>query len=130
VARGATIEQAFMEAALAVFAAAAGPADVQAREVREIRAHGPTLQRLLVHWIGECFYVYEVEGFVGRAVEFAVFDAGTGAGGEPMRLHAFLRGAILPETAAGAGVIRAISAVDDAIRRHADGYEIRLVVET
>jgi hypothetical protein len=33
-----------------------------------------------------------VEGFACRAVEFVVFDAAPGAGGETVRLHAILKG--------------------------------------
>jgi SHS2 domain-containing protein len=113
-----------------VFAVTVGAADVQSRELREVRAHGPTLQGLLAHWIGECCYLHEVEGFVGCAIDFAVFDASTAVGGEPMRLHAFVHGEVLPQNQAGGIVIRAISGVADAIREIADSYEIRLQVET
>jgi hypothetical protein len=71
-----------------------------------------------------------VEGFVGRAIEFAVFSVGSAAGGEPMRLHAFLRGEVLSTHDAAATVIRGISAADRPIQPTPDGFEIRLVVET
>lgn len=90
-AEGATLQEVFAEAALAVFAAAVDPASVGEGEVREVRAHGDSLKALLLHWIGECLYVHEVEGFACRRLDFAVFDTGR-AGGEPLRLHAFLRG--------------------------------------
>jgi SHS2 domain-containing protein len=97
VARGATLREVFIDAALALFALAANPGKVAEREVREIRAHGSSLQALLAHWIGECCYVGEIEGFECRAIEFAVFEVEARPGGEPMRLHALLRGDVDPE---------------------------------
>jgi SHS2 domain-containing protein len=136
VARGATLEQAFIEVALATYTALAGPADVQSGarsrtdELREVRAHGSSFELLLDRWIAECCYVHEVEGFVGRAIEFAVFSVGSAAGGEPMRLHAFLRGEVLSTHDIAARVIRGISAADRPIQSTPEGFEIRLVVET
>ena len=63
-----------------------------AAEVREVRAHGPDQAALLRRWLEECLYVHEVEGFACRSIEFAVFQDAPAAGGEPLRLHAFLRG--------------------------------------
>lgn len=102
----------------------------QTPELREVRAHGSSLEALLDRWIAECSYVHEVEGFVGRAIEFAVFTVGSAAGGEPMRLHAFLRGEALPESDPAASGIRGISGADRPIRPTPEGFEIRLVVET
>jgi SHS2 domain-containing protein len=91
-ARGATLPEAFARTALVVLARVVDPDSVEAREVREVRAHGRTPEDLLVHWVRECVYVHEVEGFAWRRIEFAVFDAAPRAGGEPLRLHAFLHG--------------------------------------
>lgn len=88
----ATLPDAFARIALALFAAAVDPVTVGEAEVREVRAHGAALPALLRRWLEECLYVHEVEGFACRAVEFVVFDASPTAGGEPLRLHAFLRG--------------------------------------
>lgn len=87
-----TLPDAFARIALALFAAAVDPASVEETEVREVRAHGAGVPALLHRWLEECLYVHEVEGFACRSIEFAVFDASPAAGGEPVRLHAFLRG--------------------------------------
>lgn len=87
-----TLPDAFARIALALFAAAVDPASVDETEVREVRAHGAGVPALLHRWLEECLYVHEVEGFACRSIEFAVFDASPAAGGEPVRLHAFLRG--------------------------------------
>ena len=79
--RGATAAEAFVQTALAVFALIVEPGEVEERERREVRAHGDTLEALLVAWINECLYVHDVEGFVARRVEIEVFDATARAGG-------------------------------------------------
>ena len=89
---GSTLPEAFTRLALGLFAAAVDPATVEETEVREVRAHGGGVSALLQAWLQECLYVHEVEGFACRTIEFAVFDATPGAGGETVRLHAILRG--------------------------------------
>lgn len=129
VARGATLAQAFSEAALSVFALAVDPAGVAAREVREVRAHGPSLPALLAHLIGECAYLQEIEDFACHTIDLAVFEVDPRPGGEPMRLHAFLHGdspvSLGQETAA---MIAAVSSDEISIQPIADGYEIRVLV--
>ena len=129
VARGTTLPEAFAEAALGVSALTVDPAALRDCEVREVRAHGASLEALLVHWIEECRYVQEIEGFGCRAIDFAVFDIEPKPGGEPMRVHARLRGeADVVDAQAGAR-LATVSTRDILIRRIAEGYEIRLVVE-
>ena len=125
VGRGSTLRQAFIEAVLGVFALAADPAGVAAREVREVRAHGPSLPALLAHWIGECTYLQEIEDFACHTIELAVFETEPRPGGEPMRLHAFLHG----EPLVSQGQRPAVSSREISIRPIVDGYEIRLVIE-
>ena len=87
-----TLSLAFADAALAVGAAAFDLDAIEESEIREIRAHGATLEVLCAHFLNECLYVWEVEGFGWRRIEFAVFDVEPRAGAEPMRLHSFLHG--------------------------------------
>src|SRR5215467_2952551 len=91
-ARGQSLPEAFGRIALMLFAAVVDPAAVRDVEVREVRAHGSGVSALLRQWLEECLYVHEVEGFACRAIDFAVFEATPRAGGEPVRLHALLRG--------------------------------------
>jgi SHS2 domain-containing protein len=91
-ATGACLSEAFARIALDLFAAAVDPPTVEDKDVREVRAHGAGVPALLQTWLQECLYVHEVEGFACRAVEFVVFDAAPGAGGETVRLHAILKG--------------------------------------
>jgi len=130
VARGGTLRQAFIQAALAMFALVVDPAAVEPREVREVRAHGMSLEALLVHWIGECGYVHEMEGFVCHTVDLTVFDVEPRVGGEPLRLHGFLHGEEMdPARHRPTATIKAVSSRVVSIRAIADGYEIRMTVE-
>jgi SHS2 domain-containing protein len=63
---------AFAQATLGVFALLVEPAEVEAREVREVRAQADGPEALLVAWIDECLYVHDIEGFVAHAVEMTV----------------------------------------------------------
>ena len=123
VARGGTIREAFVEAVVGLFSRAIDPATLEPRDVREVRAHGESPQALLAHWIDECRYLYEIEGFACRTVRLAVFDADSKVGGEPMRLHAFLHGEQLDPARHRA---REMVTPSIAIRATAEGHEIRL----
>ncbi|MCI0548778.1 MAG: archease [Candidatus Rokubacteria bacterium] len=96
VGRGPGLAEAFAEAARGVFALLAPPDQVSEREVREVRAHGESLERLLESWVAECLYVHDIEGFVARRIELIVFEASPRPGGEPLRLHAILHGEEMP----------------------------------
>ena len=63
---------AFAQATLGVFALLVEPAEVEAREVREVRAQADGPEALLVAWIDECLYVHDIEGFVAHAVVMTV----------------------------------------------------------
>ncbi len=129
VASGATLADAFARAALAVLAQAVDPTAVRPVDVREVRAHGASLETLLRTWISECCYVHELEGFACHTVDFAVFAAEPSAGAEPLRLHALLRGeAIDVERHGSAGVVKAPRSVS--IEQGERGYVIRLALES
>jgi SHS2 domain-containing protein len=120
---------AFAQAALTIGAEAFDPEAIEEREVREVRAHGPTPEALFVHWINECLYVHEVEGFAWRRIDFAVFDTEPRAGAEPMRLHSLLHGESLE---AGGPPIRgtmpSISAGTVSLRTLGDEFELSIAV--
>ena len=88
-----TLEEAFAQTALAVFAMAVDPASIEERDARVVRAHGADATDLVVNWLGECLYVLDVEGFAPRRVELlAATLSESGSGGEPLRLHCLLHG--------------------------------------
>ena len=78
---GPTVAESFRQTVLGVFALIAEPDAVEEREIREVRAHGASLEALLSSWINECLYVHDVEGFVARDLVFAAFQAEPLAGG-------------------------------------------------
>lgn len=129
VARGATLQQAFVKAVLALFSRWVDLAHVTPREIREVRAHGDSPEALLAHWIAECSYVHEVEGFVFLQIDLALFDVAPRAGAEPMRLYAFLHGETVDSPNQPTDhAIKRVKAADVAIRADTEGYEIRLAL--
>jgi SHS2 domain-containing protein len=127
---GPTLPDAFSRIALALFAAAVDPASVDETEVREVRAHGPDPAALLRRWLDECLYVHEVEGFACRSIEFAVFEAASAAGAEPLRLHAFLHGEpIDPDRHTPRAVIRGIGAQGLSVQGESEGFQVRATLD-
>jgi SHS2 domain-containing protein len=128
--RGPTAAEAFVQTALGVFALIVELGSVEERESREVRAHGDSLETLLVTWINECLYVHEVEGFVARRIEIEIFDATPRAGGEPLRLHSFLRGEEVDHTRHRLGtVVKAATFHEVSVHALDEGWETRLVVD-
>jgi SHS2 domain-containing protein len=75
------------QATLGVFALLVDPAEVETREVREVRAQADGPETLLVSWVDECLYVHDIEGFVVHDVEMTIFTDTLAHGmlhGEPL----------------------------------------------
>jgi SHS2 domain-containing protein len=124
--RGATLPAAFAEMARAALPPSIAPDTLEERDVREVRAHGATVEDLLANWINECLYVHEVEAFAWRRVEFAVFDVERRSGAEPMRVHSFLHGeeiALSDDRSA----LASLSATSVGVRPLDGGWEIEVV---
>ena len=129
-ARGATAAEAFVQTARGVFALIVDPETVEGREAREVRAHGESLEALLVAWINECLYVHEVEGFVAGDVRLEVFETTPLAGGEPLRLHSFLLGEEVDPGRHRLGtVVKAATFHQVSVKATERGYEARLVLD-
>ncbi len=77
---GPDLETAFAEATLGVFALIVDPAEVEARETREVRAQSGSPEGLLAAWIDECLYVHEIEGFVVSRVKLDRADGAVAHG--------------------------------------------------
>lgn len=129
--RGPTLEEAFVQVGLGVFAIMVDPASVEERGVREIRAHGETLETLLVNWVNESLYVHDLEGFVARRIELVVFDIDRGTGGAgPMRLHSLLHGEEVDQARHRLGtVVKAATLHQVEVQRTPAGFEARMVVD-
>jgi SHS2 domain-containing protein len=100
---------AFAQATLGVFALLVEPAEVEPREVREVRAQADAPETLLVAWIDECLYVHDIEGFVVHDVEMTVCSDTLAHGllrGEPVdparhRVGTVVKGATYHQVAVG-----------------------------
>jgi SHS2 domain-containing protein len=113
---------AFEQVALGVFALIVPPDEVEAGDIREVRAQGETPEALLVNWINECLYVHEIEGFVVCRVEVPVLE------GE--RLHAVLHGEQLDPARHRLGtVVKAAALHGVRVSASGDRHEARLVVD-
>ena len=129
-AEGRTLPEAFARIALGLFAALVDPESVDETEVREVRAHAGAAADLLQRWLEECLYVHEVEGFACRSVEFAVFDGAPAAGGEPLRLHAFLKGEpVDPGRHRTLATVRGVSGDGSSVEAVASGFRVRIRLE-
>lgn len=128
--RGQTLADAFGQTALGMFAVITDLDGVHAREVREVRAHGDTVNALLASWLNECLYVHEVEGFVACRVEVGALDERPRVGGEPFRLHAVLRGEELDPArhAEGIAVTGVLGQEMSVVKVH-DAFEVRAVLD-
>jgi SHS2 domain-containing protein len=124
---GATLAAAFAQAAIAALPVSATRHGIEEREVREVRAHGDTVEGLLANWINECLYVHEVEAFAWRRVEFAVFEVEPRAGAEPLRVHSFLHGEQI-EPGGDPPAVGSVSTRSVAVRPLDGGWEIALGV--
>ena len=118
--RGTTAAEAFAEAARGLFALAVSPGAIEARDVREVRAHGASPDALLQAWLGECLYVLDVEAFAASRVEWIRFSLEPAAGGEPLRLHARLHG---EEIAADGRPVGGLAVMTARLIESAGGFE-------
>ena len=128
--RGATLPEAFAQTALGLFALMVSLATVEECQVREVRAHGDSLETLLVNWLNECLYVHDVEGVVARRIEFATFDSRPRRGGEPYRLHSFLHGEeVDPARHRPGTVVKAATLHRVAVKEVQGGFETQVVLD-
>jgi SHS2 domain-containing protein len=80
VAYGATLDEAFVNAARALFGLIVDPAMVRVSEAREIRLTGGSLEYLLYDWLSELLYLSEVDYLVFSRFEAKVSGDGTDGG--------------------------------------------------
>ncbi|HET7342810.1 MAG TPA: archease [Methylomirabilota bacterium] len=108
---GPTRAEAVAQVTLGVFALIVPPAEVEARERREVRAQADGAEALLVAWIDECLYVHDIEGFVVHTIEMTVCTDTLAHGllhGEPVdprrhRVGTVVKGATYHQVVLGGG---------------------------
>jgi len=119
---GPTRAEAFARAALGVLALAITPEGVEARESREVRAQGDSLETLLVSFINECLYVHEIEGFAVRRVDVDTLSE--------RLIHGVLHGEPIDLARHSAGtVVKAATLHGVSVIENAGIHDVRLVVD-
>ena len=117
-----SLAEAFVQAALAAFALAVDPGEVEPVDRREVRAQADSREELLVNWINECLYVHEIEGFVARRVEVDTCDGGV--------VHGSLHGEEFDPRRHRAGtIVKAATFHQVAVNEVPGGFDLRLVVD-
>lgn len=69
---GRHLSEVFEKAALGFYDLMVGLDSVEIRQSREVRVEAQALDELLVQWLSELLYLFEIEGFLGKAVQVAV----------------------------------------------------------
>lgn len=119
---GPTLEAAFRQTGLGLFALMVDAEDVKSQESREVRAQGDTLENLLLNWLNDCLYLHDVEGFVAHRIDFAVF--------EDRRLLSLLWGEEVDPGRHRLGtVVKAATHHQLTIRQANGGWEIRVILD-
>lgn len=59
----------FEKAALGFYDLMVSLTAIEARQVRHVRVEAETLDELLVHWLSELLYLFDVQRFLGRKVD-------------------------------------------------------------
>lgn len=119
---GPTLEAAFRQTGLAMFAVMVEPASVSERESREVRAQGDTRDTVLVNWLNDCLYLHDVEGFVARRIDLPIF--------EERRLHSLLWGEeVNPARHRLGTIVKAATYHQLTIRQVNGGWEIRVILD-
>ena len=120
-ARGATLEEAFANAARGMFSIIVDGSDISAREKREISLEAAMdEEQLLVDWLSELLYVHDVEGLVFDSFDITIDDG----------LQAVARGEPYSREKHGYGSeIKAVTYHLLAIKRTKKGVEINVLFD-
>jgi SHS2 domain-containing protein len=102
---GRTLEEAFANAALAVAFLMWDPAEVERKIEHLVDVQGRDLEQLLVRFLGEVIYLFEVRSFLAAAVEGTAIEK-TEAG---FRLRAVFRGDDRPASYPLLGHVKAVT---------------------
>jgi len=102
---GRTLEEAFANAALATVSLMWEPEKVEKKVDHPVSVQGRDLEQLLVRFLGEVIYLWEIRGFLTAAAEnIVIVPAGDG-----FRLSGLFRGDDRPEKYAIFGEVKAVT---------------------
>jgi SHS2 domain-containing protein len=123
---GKTLEEAFENAALAMFNVIINTEKVSGDTSREVFLKSPDLESLLVDWLSELIYIFEVDEIVFR--EFRVEKIEENEGEYSMKARA-LGEKYYPESHPFETEIKAVTYNQLEIAKTADGWKAQIVVD-
>ncbi len=123
---GSTLEEAFENAAIAVFEVITDTSKVEPREERVVSTEGTDLENLLYRWIEELLILHDSEGLVvSRAKVLSIEEAGDG-----YRLEARVWGEPFDESRhEHRTIVKAMTYAQLSIRKEGDRWVVRFVVD-
>ena len=121
---GPTLEEAFANAALAMFNAMTPLEGIEERETRRVEASGDDIGGLLYNFLDELLFVHEVELLVFSSVVVSLDE-------ELLRLTAECRGELFdPQRHESGIVVKAVTFHQMKFEREEKGWVIRVVFDT
>ena len=120
--RGTDLPDLFVQAVIGLAATMFGAASVAPRQARPVRVEGEGDEALLVAWLEEVLFAFEVDGFLTAAVRLDALADGAATG-------ALLGELYDPDRHELGAHVKAVTWHDLAIRRLANHYEVRVVFD-
>ncbi|HXF51211.1 MAG TPA: archease [Dehalococcoidia bacterium] len=121
IARGATLEETFANAAAGMYALMVDLSGVRERETREVAAEGDQPERLLVNWLLELLFLTDVENLVFRRFDVTIEDG-------RLRGHAYGE-PLDPERHTLGSAVKAVTRHGLEIAREDGGYRVRVLFD-
>ncbi|MGB2890103.1 MAG: archease [Candidatus Acidiferrales bacterium] len=127
---GATPNELFQNAALALISLACSPEGIEEREQREITAHGAAIDSLLYAWLAEILAVADAEQLVFRRVEVKHLKLRDGEKGRLEEVAAVAYGEKFDRARHTAGTyIKAVTYHQFRIECNADGWRAQVFLD-
>lgn len=120
--RGVDLPDLFLQAALGFLYVMFGDAPVRRERTMPVRAEGHGPEVLLVAWLEEILYAFEVHRFVPAEVRLLSLEEGQARG-------ELVGEAFDPERHELAAVVKAVTYHDLTINRRQGGFEVRIVLD-
>jgi SHS2 domain-containing protein len=122
VARGATLAEAFANAAEGMYALVLELGGIEERETREVRLEATNHESLLVDWLQELVFLTETEGLVFRRFEVELTDTSLAgrAWGEPFDDRRHVTHNVM---------VKAVTRHMLEIGREGEGYRVQVLVD-
>lgn len=118
---GKTMEEAFANAALAMFSVMINPTDVKPKIEREVSVDGRDEKALLYNWLEELLYLLDTEGFLlSRVKKIAI---------KKNMIEAVVSGDLVSNGYETHGDVKAATYNEMEIKKEKDKYTVQVVVD-